>query len=384
MIKVLFVYTHTVLGGGETMLMRTISSFNREDVLPIAIISQKNERLFTQLSSVGIETYFINDENRPLKNKFLKALIQIPNFLVLNLKLFFIILKTKPDIVHSGLFYSALWSILPSKLSGKKFVWVGQTLSDFFSYPLISKFLLFFSDATILTCADFERLLAERKMLEFGKTQVIYTSVDIPNTRENNLHPNINGLSINRPIVSIIARFDESQKGFIYFWKMAKIIHQEMPEVSFVVAGAPVNEIEQEFKSRLDKLAIEFGIRDSVSYVGFVSDLPHFFSCVDVVVIPSVYEAPSAVAMEAGASGRPVVAFSVGGIPEVIKNEENGYLVLFENFDGLAQKTMWLLKHPEVANSMGEKGRVFVEKMFSKEKLAENYMRLYKSLLSKT
>ena len=46
-----------------------------------------------------------------------------------------------------------------------------------------------------------------------------------------------------------------------------------------------------------------------------------------MVVIPSVYEAPSAVAMEAGVAGKPVVAFAVGGIPEVVRDGETGYLL---------------------------------------------------------
>ncbi|MGC9598976.1 MAG: glycosyltransferase [Minisyncoccia bacterium] len=383
MTKVLFVYTHTVLGGGETMLVRTISGLDKKRIASVAVISSKNERLYQELTRAGIRCVRLHDKNRPWKNKVFKAIVQIPNFLLLNVRMFFIIVKEKPDIVHAGLSYSALWSIVPARLLGKKFVWVGQTLSDFFAYPFLSKMLMRLSDVTVLTCADFNRLLKENGMAGVGRTEVIYTGLPQNVFESHSGGPilNIGEHHIKRPIVALIARFDESQKGFGYFWEMAGIIHGKMPAVNFVVAGAPVNAAEEEFKKRLDALAKKLGIWDNLFCVGFVNDLPVFFPCVDVVVIPSTYEAPSAVAMEAGAGGKPVVAFAVGGIPEVIRNGDTGWLVPHGDARGLAEKTMLLLREPEKAARMGERGREFVRKTFSQERLAENYSRLYESLV---
>ncbi len=382
MIKILFVYTHTVLGGGETMLLNTIAGLDREKFTPVAVISPKNERFAGELARINVRTIMIQDVNRPRKNKLAKAFMQIPNFISLNLKMIRIIMREKPDVVHAGLFYSALWSIVPARLCGKKFVWVGQTLSDFFAYPFLTKFLMRFSQRTILTCGDFNRLLREHGMVDVGKTEVIYTGLakSVFEKRAGGPELSVGEYRIKRPIVTLIARFDESQKGFNYFWDMAKIVHEKMPEVNFVIAGAPVNDIEREFKVRLDALAEKFGIAQNLFCVGFVNDLPNFFPFVDVVVIPSTYEAPSAVAMEAGAAGKPVVAFAVGGIPEVVRNGETGYLVPHGDAAGLAEKTMLLLRDPGHASLLGEKGREFVEKSFSREKLAENYGRLYVSL----
>lgn len=386
MIKVLFIYTHTVLGGGETMLVHTISGLDKKKIVPVAVISPRNERLAHSLGRIGVRVITINDINRPLKNKILKAIIQIPNFIFLNMKMIAIIAREKPDVIHAGLSYSALWSIVPAKAMGKKFVWVGQTLSDFFSYPLLSKFLMRFSDTTILTCADFNRLLRDHGMAHIGKTKVIYNGLDSDTFRRREGKPtlDIGEHHIKRPIVALIARFDESQKGFGHFWEMVRIIHEKMPAVNFVIAGAPVNAIEQEFKVRLDELAVTYNIQNVIFYVGFVNDLPNFFPSIDVVVIPSVYEAPSAVAMEAGAAGKPVVAFAVGGIPEVVRDGETGYLLPHGDAEGLAEKTMLLLRNPQAADIMGAKGRKFVQENFSEEKLGENYAQLYELLVSRT
>ncbi len=385
MIKVLFVYTHTVLGGGETMLVRTIASLDRKRINPVAVISDRNDRLHEALTRIGVSVIRIHDANRPLGNKLLKALIQFPNFIFLTMRMSLIVLKEGPDIIHAGLSYSALWSIVPARLFGKKFVWVGQTLSDFFAYPVITRFLMYFSHTTVLTCADFTRLLGQSGMLASGPTEVIYTGLsnDLFRARDEESVFDIGGSHVQRPIVALIARFDESQKGFAHFFEMAQIINEKMPHVHFVIVGAPVNPIEQALKARLDILAQRLHIQDVLFYAGFITPLDGFFPYADVIVIPSVYEAPSAVAMEAGAAGKPVVAFSVGGIPEVIRNDETGYLVPYGDVSGLAEKTIALLQNPVAARAMGEKGRRFVRENFSEEKLGQNYTRLYESLMTR-
>ncbi len=221
-------------------------------------------------------------------------------------------------------------------------------------------------------------------MSRLGRTEVIYTGIEGRAFLKYEEKPGfvVGAHFVRRPIVALIARFDESQKGFNHFWEMARIIHEAMPQVNFVIVGAPVNDAEREFKSRLEALAAGLKIQDVIFYAGFVKDLPNFFPSIDVVVIPSVYEAPSAVAMEAAAAGKPVVAFAVGGIPEVVRDGETGYLLPYGNARGLAEKTMLLLHGPQQAGAMGERGRIFMKNNFSQRKLAEQYMKLYESLAS--
>ena len=387
MIKVLFVYTHTVLGGGETMLVRTIASVDRNRIDPVAVVSDRNERLRQTLMGIGVPVISIHDANRPLRNKALKAIFQLPNFLFLTMKMVSIISKERPDIIHAGLSYSALWSIVPARLFRKRFVWVGQTLSDFFAYPIITRFLMRFSHMTILTCADFRRLLKERDMLAIGATEVIYTGLpnDLFRSRDDGGPAfSVGAGRVPRPIVALIARFDESQKGFGHFFEMAAIIHREMPHVRFVIVGAPANPSERSFKDRLGVLARRLCIQDVLSYAGLIAPLDGFFPYTDVIAIPSTYEAPSAVAMEAGAAAKPVVAFAVGGIPEVVQDGETGYLVPHGDVRGLAEKTMALLRDPVLARGMGERGRAFVQAHFSEENLGRRYMNLYESLMAST
>ena len=141
------------------MLVHTISGLDKKKIVPVAVISPRNERLAHSLGRIGVRVITINDINRPLKNKILKAIIQIPNFYFSQYEndRHYRARKARRNTCRTFLFRAL--EIVPAKAMGKKFVWVGQTLSDFFSYPLLSKFLMRFSDTTILTCADFSRFL---------------------------------------------------------------------------------------------------------------------------------------------------------------------------------------------------------------------------------
>jgi D-inositol-3-phosphate glycosyltransferase len=107
---------------------------------------------------------------------------------------------------------------------------------------------------------------------------------------------------------------------------------------------------------RLQRLAGELDIKDVVSFRGLVKhdELPYFYSAADACVIPSYYESFGLVAVESLACGTPVVATDVGNLKHVIRQGENGYLVVDNNPPGLAQKIDLMLSKPyfDVDSSM--------------------------------
>lgn len=383
--KVLFVYTHTVHGGGEVLLLRIVKGVDKKKIHPFLAISARNDRLAAELRAADISYVTLSDINLLWENKLLKVLVQLPNFIFLNVKIARLIAKEKPDVVHAGMFYSALFSILPAKFFGKPFTWAALTPTDLFRYKFFSKTLMRLSDKTMLPCKDFVRLAKEAKMPGTEKMEVVYTGLREDEFRERPGGDtfDFNTYHIARPIVALVARYDEVQKGHKYFWEMAHRIHEKMPQVNFVVAGGVFNPVEAEFKERLERLSKDTGIQDNVFCVGLVRDIPDFLSYVDVVVIPSVYEAPSAVAQEAGAAGKPVVAFRVGGIPEVLHDGEGGFLVPFADVDALTERTISLLADPRLARTMGAKGKRFVQENFNERTFIASYERVYGSLAKK-
>jgi glycosyltransferase involved in cell wall biosynthesis len=120
----------------------------------------------------------------------------------------------------------------------------------------------------------------------------------------------------------------------------------------------------QEYKNMVKNL----GIENSVDFLGFVdhSELPRLFSELDIFVMPSTVDDESfgVAAIEASATGLPVVASNVGGIPEVVVDNVTGYLVEKKNVERLAEAIEILIHDPRLRLEMGKAGREFVEREY--------------------
>ena len=118
-----------------------------------------------------------------------------------------------------------------------------------------------------------------------------------------------------------------------------------------------------------------------------LAEVKQVLSASTVFVCPSVYEPLGIVNLEAMACGAAVVASDVGGIPEVVNDAETGTLVHYDSLDGpgferaIAAAVNDLVGSPERAQSFGGAGRVRAESQFSWTAIAEQTVRLYRSVL---
>jgi len=367
------------------MLLRLMDGLNKQKFSPIVACSNENKRLIQELKEKSIKFIPLTVQNITSENKFLKAILQLPNFLKMNYRIAQIIRRESPDIIHVNLFYSALFSIIPAKLYRKPFIWVAQTPSDLLKYKFFTRFLIWLSNKTILTCRDFIRIAKENNF-NISKLQTIYTGLKMDEfyQKENSGDTiEINGKEIKKPIIAMIGRFDRYQKGHQYFIEAARIINERISNANFLIVGGTVNSEEEKFKRELEERVKELGLSNQILFTGFYHDLIYLLSNIEVVVIPSLYEAPSAVALEAMAMRRPVVASNVGGIPEIVIDSETGFLVPPKNPQAIAEKVIFLLKNPQIAKEMGEKEYQRIKENFTQERLVREYEKLYENLLKK-
>ena len=127
-------------------------------------------------------------------------------------------------------------------------------------------------------------------------------------------------------------------------------------------------------------------IEDRVKFLGYVDGkmLPKIFGMADIFVLPSITaEAFGIVILEAMASGLPVIATDVGGIPEIIKESESGLLVPPGNELELRKAIQKLLLDDNLREWFGSNGRKAVEERYSWDKVAERIEKTYEEILSK-
>lgn len=119
-------------------------------------------------------------------------------------------------------------------------------------------------------------------------------------------------------------------------------------------------------KEKLKKMAEDLGIAEKIEWRGFVpyTKVPEALAQIDIFVYPSWHEGFGRSIMEALAMEKTVVATRVGGIPDLIKDGENGFLIEPHNPSAIAEKIKELLENKELRLKFGEAGRKWVSKNF--------------------
>lgn len=146
------------------------------------------------------------------------------------------------------------------------------------------------------------------------------------------------------------------------------------------IVGKGTNEMEYK------KLIKDLNIEDSVEFLGFIehSKLPALFAGFDIFVMPSVVEDESfgVAAVEASATGLPVVATDVGGVSEVVKDNVTGYLIEKKNVEKLAAAIEKLILDPQLRLNMGKAGRDYVVQRYNWEENLLAMKNLYEKILA--
>ena len=136
-------------------------------------------------------------------------------------------------------------------------------------------------------------------------------------------------------------------------------------------------QLEQDLKNE----ALRMGISEKVKFLGWRDDIHEIIPIFDVFVLPSLNEGMGRVLVEAMASGRPVVASRTGGIPDLVIHDQTGLLVSPADELGLADAIYNILKDPEKAKVMGQKGKAR-SKRFSVESMVAKLETLYTDLIN--
>ena len=148
------------------------------------------------------------------------------------------------------------------------------------------------------------------------------------------------------------------------------VVQAQAPGCRFVIVGDGPE------RARLELLARDAGLADSVMFTGFRADVRQLLPAFDVYVNSSVYEGVSLTLLEAMAASLPAIATSVGGTPEVV-TRDTGLLVPARASDALAGAMLVLAVSPERRAALGAQARGRVELLFSVQRMVARYLETY-------
>jgi glycosyltransferase involved in cell wall biosynthesis len=172
-------------------------------------------------------------------------------------------------------------------------------------------------------------------------------------------------------IVGHIGALDNDQKAQDTIITAARMLQSSHPDIHFLLVGGGKDE------RMLRSLAS--GLRN-LSFTGFVTNVGDFLAALDIFVLPSRREGMGSILLDAMEHSLPVVATTVGGIPRIVSQGQNGFLIDVDRPDQLADAILRLQSDPVLKETMGRIGQQMAIG-HTPPQMAEAYLKVYRSIL---
>jgi len=321
--------------------------FNKEKFKVGICCLRKRDKAGAFLEELGIKVYYLN------KSKF--------NFLTLT-DLLGLVEKIDADILHLHGYGATTFGRVCGKIKKIPCI-VHEHMYDVKipSYQRLADLLLSRThyQAIAVSKSVKEFLVSYRKIAE-ERIDVIYNGAPLDAYRKNVENKLFHEkkrdwkAKLNIPesykTVGIVGRL-HAIKGHCYFLEAVKLIKKEYKKAKFIVIGD--GELLEQLKNKCQKL----GISEDVIFTGYCDDVPSMLINIDIKVISSLSEGVPLTLFEAMAANCAIVSTNVGGISEVIMNNDTGLLVPPKDPEALAEKILSLLKDTKYCSTMAAKAK---------------------------
>jgi len=187
-----------------------------------------------------------------------------------------------------------------------------------------------------------------------------------------------NDLPTDATVFMVVTRI-HPEKGIMDLVEAAKLVSEACENIFFVVAGEEVVSLLENlgFTAELHRRLETLGIANRFRFLGFQDDVGSILRGCDVLVHPSHREPFGLAVAEASLAGLPVVASSVGGIPEMVVNGGTGFLVEPRNANQLAEKMLLLAQNHGLRREMGERGITRTRARFQMPQMLDDMLEIY-------
>lgn len=250
-----------------------------------------------------------------------------------------------------------------------------------------SKKFLDFQETAVRYCDH--KMVVSKYWQRYLKKKLNIDAYLVYNAIETELfNPSVDGNAIrekhelgDRPLVLFVGGL-EPRKGLEYILMALELVQKKVPEVQLIGIGKGAFTSYPGEETFFNVLIKRLGLEDHVEFVFDIDDneLAKYYAACDVFALPSRMEGWGLSIMEAMATGKPVVATKVGGIPELVENKINGYLCNPGDVTAIAKRIIHLLKNEDVAERMGKEG-VRKASSYSWEKTAKKVNNIYEKIL---
>jgi glycosyltransferase involved in cell wall biosynthesis len=286
------------------------------------------------------------------------------------------VLVTNSVKSHFLVWRSGLWRNLP---------WVafhhGYTDTDrkMRLYNRLDRWSLPHADRLVTVCRAFAEELASSTGVPSDRISVQHNSIrrqPSVNTADVGALRTRLGIDESEKVVLSIGRLSR-EKAHLDLIEGFKHLREDSPDISLkliIVGDGPE-------RSGLEAAAESFGVRELVTFTGQVGDVQSFYPIADVFALPSHSEGSPNVLLEAMAANVPVVATAVGGVPEMVENNESALLVAPSDPPALAAAIARLLNDRDLAQRLTRNAATLVETRFNPNNYTRSLIEIYRDVI---
>ena len=290
--------------------------------------------------------------------------------------------RDQSDIVHAAGMKGILLGRAAGHIRGRKVIThLHDTSVPGTMFRLLHQAMAGWTDRCLVISEAVGKLARERFGISPDRVTVLYNGIDLEKYRNvaSNARERIRmefRLPSTAPVLAVIGRLSP-EKGQAFFLPWLPELLRTHPDAQVLIVG------EGPTKAECEAILSKSGTSASVRFTGQRSDIPDILAAVDVLVIPSLMEGLSFCALEAMAAGRPVAAFRVGGIPELISHDRTGVLAPERDGAALVSQIRRLLDDEGLRSSAVAEARTFVQR-FSIQSHVQDLIAVYGQALKST
>ena len=368
--------------GGNLRTLSYILKFVDKTKYHLIIVVPVETDLLKGFREEGVECVVVSAPPRVnryggqcLKDSFWSRVLSVWDMLLYNLQLYRMVKNKRIDLIYCNCIRAVLSIGLAARLSRRPVLWYvkGELQNGFLDrlgFILANK-ILFFCE----TNRDdrYPRLVSWYKK----KIDVLKIGIDsetVTRAEQSDKSEIINELHVDKGKINLIVLAQlYPPKGIHFVLEALGRLVGECPHVMLYVVGDHVIEEYKFYRQDLDRIIEQRGLMNYVTFTGWRKDALEILSLMDILVHPSLAEGFGRAVLEAMAFGKPVIASKVGGLREIIRDGENGFLVEPGNVEMITKRLGLLIKNKALRDQLGQAAK---REVFSGYLIQDKMLRL--------
>lgn len=363
-IKVAHIITDLDTGGAELMLLKTLRNFKSDRYSHFVISLLPRDSLREGIEKEGFNVYQLN--------------INRGNIALSFVRLISVLRRERPQIVHNYLFHADILGRIAAKVAGVPIV-ISSLRNENIGgrlYEVLLRMTDFCVDGVTAVSENVADVHILKGTTKKTKISVIYNGLELGCSCPKDssyIRRDVN-IGDDTSLLLTVGNL-EAKKGHIFLFEACKVLKEKGYKLRLLVVGS--GREKKRLESKIDDLRLE----NEVVLTGRRSDVPELLAASDIFILPSLWEGLPNALLEAMEAGLPVVATRVGGVPELVTDDETGLLVDAEDGKALAEAVERIIRDSDLGRRLSQNAKEYVKRKFDIKNTVMRTEKLYEELL---